>query len=327
VSQLFIGPSCLGDAVIATGLVDRMLRDFPDEPITIACGPVAALVLATAPRLEALHVMHKRGLVGHWMDLWRAVAGRRWRRVVDMRRSAMPWVLRADARHLVPRPRPGEHRVELAARTLGLAPLPPCVWLDAPLREAAARMLPPGGPVLALGTGANWLPKTWPIGAYAELARRMVGPGGPLAGGRVLLVGTAQERADARAVMQAIPPALLVDGFDAGIPLTAALLERSTLFVGNDSGLMHLAAAAGTRTAGLFGPTPDDLYAPWGANGLVVRTPESLPTLLEQVRREGEGHTMLESLSVDAVIAAVAQRWPTLALAPPPIIPATLAPV
>ena len=34
-SQLFIGPSCLGDAIIATGLVDRMLRDFPDEPITI----------------------------------------------------------------------------------------------------------------------------------------------------------------------------------------------------------------------------------------------------------------------------------------------------
>ncbi len=320
-SQLFIGPSCLGDAVIATGLIDRMLRDYPDEPITIACGPVAALVLEMAPRLEALHVMRKRGLTDHWLDLWRAVAGRRWRRVVDMRRSALPWVLRADARHIVPRPRPGEHRVDLAARTLGLPPQPPVVWLDASLREAAARLLPPGGPVLALGTGANWLPKTWPIGSFAELARRMVAPGGLLAGGRVLLVGTASERAEARAVMQAVPADSLVDAFDLGIPMTAALIERSTLFVGNDSGLMHLAAATRTRTVGLFGPTPDDSYAPWGPNGLVVRTPEPMALLLDRVRAEGEGRTRMDGLPPDAVLDAIARRWPGLAQWPQPVPP------
>ena len=45
------------------------------------------------------------------------------------------------------------------------------------------------------------------------------------------------------------------------------------LFVGNDSGLMHLAAAAGAPTLGLFGPSDDRCYAPWGANGRVLRTP------------------------------------------------------
>ena len=61
-AQLFIGPSCLGDAVITTGLLERMLADFPDSPITIACGPVGALVLGMTPRLERLHVMRKRGV-------------------------------------------------------------------------------------------------------------------------------------------------------------------------------------------------------------------------------------------------------------------------
>ncbi|MDX2291719.1 MULTISPECIES: glycosyltransferase family 9 protein, partial [Streptomyces] len=48
------------------------------------------------------------------------------------------------------------------------------------------------------------------------------------------------------------------------IPEAAACLRRCALFVGNDSGLMHLAAAAGTPTLGLFGPTPAEEYAPSG---------------------------------------------------------------
>jgi ADP-heptose:LPS heptosyltransferase len=48
------------------------------------------------------------------------------------------------------------------------------------------------------------------------------------------------------------------------LPEVVALLERATLFIGNDSGLMHLAAAAGTPTVGLFGPTDAATYAPTG---------------------------------------------------------------
>jgi ADP-heptose:LPS heptosyltransferase len=58
-----------------------------------------------------------------------------------------------------------------------------------------------------------------------------------------------------------------------------AVLTRCTLFVGNDSGLMHMAAAAGIPTVGLFGPSRDDHYAPWGPLGRVVRTDEPYATL------------------------------------------------
>lgn len=311
-AQLFIGPSCLGDAIIATGLLGRMLDDMPDDPITIACGPVAALVLRMTPRLERLHVMRKRGIAGHWTELWREVAGRRWHRVVDMRRSAMSWLLRADARHIAPRARPGEHRVALAARTLGLPPLPPRLWIDDAMRAEAARLLPPGRPVLALGTGANWICKTWPADRFADLARRLTAPGAPLEGAAVALVGSNDEREAARPIAAALPPAQLVDAFGRDIPTTAALLERSTLFVGNDSGMMHLAAAAGARTIGLFGPTDDVAYAPWGEHGRVVRTPEPLPALLAHLRAEGDRSTLMQSLQVDTVLEAIARAWPTL---------------
>lgn len=321
-AQLFIGPSCLGDAIIATGLLERMLADFPNETITIACGPVAALVLRMTPRLERVHVMRKRGIAGHWLELWRTVAGRRWHRVVDMRRSALPWMLRADARHIAFRARPGEHRVALAARTLGLPPLAPRIWLDDAMRAKATALLATDRPVLALGTGANWLPKTWPAERFAELVRRLVGRGGMLEGALVATVGSSDEREAAHPITAFLPAAQVIDGFGLDIPTTAALLERSTLFVGNDSGMMHLAAASGARTVGLFGPTDDVLYAPWGENGLVVRTPEPLPTLLAQISREGDQATRMATLAADDVLAAIAQRWPTLHPAPQTLVSA-----
>ena len=54
-----------------------------------------------------------------------------------------------------------------------------------------------------------------------------------------------------------------------------ACFSRVRLYVGNDSGLMHLAAAAGAPTIGLFGPTADAIYAPWGPKAVTVRVPRS----------------------------------------------------
>ena len=63
--------------------------------------------------------------------------------------------------------------------------------------------------------------------------------------------------------------------------LTAyAALKRADLFIGNDSGLMHIAAAAGIPTIGLFGPSDERRYGPWGENTVAVRGPRSLDQFL-----------------------------------------------
>jgi len=51
----------------------------------------------------------------------------------------------------------------------------------------------------------------------------------------------------------------------------AACLQRARLLVGNDSGLMHMAAAGGAPVLGLFGPTDERVYGPWGSNARSVR--------------------------------------------------------
>ena len=72
-----------------------------------------------------------------------------------------------------------------------------------------------------------------------------------------------QERAMAAPLLAALPGATDLCG-RLNVPEAAACLSRCALYVGNDSGLMRLAAAGGTPTLGLFGPTPVAEYAPAG---------------------------------------------------------------
>jgi len=71
--------------------------------------------------------------------------------------------------------------------------------------------------------------------------------------------------------------AALLDAIDLtgrlSLPEASACLSRCALFVGNDSGLMHLAAAAGAPTLGLFGPTSAAEYAPAGRRCAVALAP------------------------------------------------------
>jgi ADP-heptose:LPS heptosyltransferase len=64
-------------------------------------------------------------------------------------------------------------------------------------------------------------------------------------------------------LLAALPQALDLVG-TLSLPEVAAVLQRSALFIGNDSGLMHLSAAAGAPTIGLFGPTDAATYGPVG---------------------------------------------------------------
>ena len=69
---LFISANRLGDAVITCGILDRLIRTYPDARFTIACGPAAAGVYARMPQLERIIVFDKHKNDSHWPKLWRS---------------------------------------------------------------------------------------------------------------------------------------------------------------------------------------------------------------------------------------------------------------
>ncbi|WP_426956505.1 glycosyltransferase family 9 protein [Muricoccus radiodurans] len=276
---LFVTSTRIGDAVLSTGLLDHLLRAHPGARITVACGPVAEGVFARMPGRERTIVVAKRPWSLHWPVLWGQVATTFWDLVVDLRGSALGWMVPARRRAVMRGGRRPGHRLGHIAEVLRLDPPPrPVAWF-APEDSAAVDALLPTGPILALGPTANWHRKVWPADRFAALARALTAPDGPLAGARPVLLGGpgAEERAMAAPLIAALPDAVDLVG-KLALPEAAALLSRAGLFVGNDSGLMHLSAAAGAPTLGLFGPTPADEYGPVGRAARAVVAPDGQMT-------------------------------------------------
>jgi heptosyltransferase-3 len=308
---LFITSTRIGDAVLSTGLLGHLLERHPGARLTIVAGTLAAPLFAEVPGLELLIPMAKRRLSLHWLGLHAAVAPRRWDLVVDLRGSALAYLLWAGERRVIAKGDVAEHRVRELARLFAISPPPgPRLWLAPEHERRAAVLAPPGGAILAIGPVANWRGKQWRGERFAELTQRLTAPGGILPGARVAVMAAAHERPQAELLLAALPAERRLDLVGKADLLTAgAVLRRAALFVGNDSGLMHLAAAAGAPTLGLFGPTHASRYAPWGENAAVVQT--AIPAL----ELDGPDHdrrttdTMMDSLSVAAVEAAATQLF------------------
>jgi lipopolysaccharide heptosyltransferase III len=308
---LFVTATRIGDAVLSTGLLSHLVERHPGVRLTIAAGPLAAPLFAAVPRLERLIVVEKRRWARHWLGLYLRAAPTVWDLVVDLRGSALAWLLVARERRVMGKGDAAEHRVRQLGRLFGLDPPPaPRLWTAPGHERTAEALLPPGAPVLALAPAANWRGKEWPAERFAELASRLVAADGPLAGGRVAVLAAAHERAQAAPLLAALPPGRALDLVGRTDLLTAAaVLRRAALFVGNDTGLMHLAAAAGTPTLGLFGPSPAAQYAPWGRCTAVVHTELPRAALFGPSFDHRTTDTLMRSLSVEAAEAAARALW------------------
>ncbi|HWD60068.1 MAG TPA: glycosyltransferase family 9 protein [Stellaceae bacterium] len=308
---LFVTATRIGDAVLSTGLLDHLIERHPGARVTIAAGPVAAPLFETVPGLERLITVTKQRFNAHWLRLYGAVAGRRWDLVVDLRGSTLAWLLRAGERRVMAKGDRREHRVRQLARLFGLDPPPgPRLWLS-PQHERAAEMLVPAGPpVLAIGPAANWRGKQWRGERFAELAQRLVAADGLFPGARVAVLAAAHERPQAEPLLAAIPARSTIDLVGRVDLLTAAaVLRRSAMFIGNDTGLMHIAAASGVPTLGLFGPSPLDQYAPWGERTATVRTEAAPETMFHKDFDHRTTGTLMDTLSADAAEAAAHRLW------------------
>jgi heptosyltransferase-2 len=145
-------------------------------------------------------------------------------------------------------------------------------------------------PILALHPGSGSEKKNWPLSNWLELGNRLLNSAG-FAGSILIITGEADESQAGRMRSAWNTPRVR---FARNLPLThlAAILE-TTLFIGHDSGISHLAAAAGATCVLLFGPTNPNVWAPQGPKVTVLRAPG------------GD----LSQLSLEAVLAAVTGIW------------------
>lgn len=309
---LFVTATRIGDAVLSTGLLDHLVRQHPGARVTVACGPVAAPLFEDLPGLERVITLRKLPYSLHWLQFWASCAGTVWDRVVDLRRAPLSYLLMARRQHHLERNRDDVHRVVKMAGLLGLEDNPPAphVWVSEDRAKRAGALIPDGGPVLAVGPAANWRAKTWRAEYFAELIGRLTGSGGILPGARVALFGHGDERSGVLPAIEAVPEDRRIDLVGKLHLLdVCAALRRCAFYVGNDSGLMHMAAASGIPTLGLFGPSREEHYAPWGPLGRAVRGSKEFDEIFPEDFDHRTSDTLMDCLGVDTVEAAARDLW------------------
>jgi len=317
---LFITATRIGDAILSSGLLQTLIDRHPGLQVTVACGRAAAPLFQAVPNLERLIVIDKKRASWHWVDVWLMTVATRWDIMVDLRGAPITYAIPSKRTYRLGRSKGGahgdEHRVVRMGRILGMqdAPPTPHLWTR-PEDDARARsLISDGSPVIAIGPTANWSAKMWPVDRFATLVQNLTEAGGLWPGARIAILGHSDERSLAMPLIDAIPTERRIDLMGSIDLLTAfACLQRATMYVGNDSGLMHLAAAAGIPTLGLFGPSKENHYAPWGAHCKAVRAGLSYDEIFPEGFDHRTSGSLMTGLSVEQVEDTVRDLWQQVA--------------
>lgn len=147
-------------------------------------------------------------------------------------------------------------------------PVPPIIapevsaWLA---RAGASPTQPLIG--VAPGGGASWgsngAAKRWPVAAFAEVADRLQAA----LDGQIVLFGDQADRALCEAVAARLSRPAVIAPPAPSLLVLAGGLQRCRFVLGNDSGVLHLAAAVGTPSLAIFGPASPIVYGPYPSAG------------------------------------------------------------
>jgi ADP-heptose:LPS heptosyltransferase len=143
-------------------------------------------------------------------------------------------------------------------------------------RERASEILGergcgPDSLLIAVHPGSGSLAKRWPLERFRDLARRVSSTYGAHI---IIIKGPAEQDIDDRSLeFPGATSPVILDGLS--LPDLGGVLERCRLFIGNDSGVTHMAAAIGVPVIAIFGPSDPVQWAPRGREVVLFRKPVS----------------------------------------------------
>lgn len=303
---VMIRPCCIGDAVMATAALAALRELYPAAHISWAIGAWSARAIAHHPGLDSLLLIEDAPLESP-AGLWR-LAGQlregRYDLAVSLSRSPLMslavWLAGIPLRagldsggrgfgynlRVAVDPAAPIHEAEVYLSVVSaLAGQPAHAYAELPVLDAArasirqrlhdARITAPfivAHPGGGHNPGMRFDGKRYPPAQLAELLNRLA----DAKAARVILIGGPGDAAALDEVARGLsmPAQRWLDALD--FAEIGALAAESLLYIGNDTGLTHLAAASGAKTVMLMGPSDPRLYAPYTAEHLALWKPTAL---------------------------------------------------
>lgn len=329
---LVVKLSAIGDVAQNLFVLPCLRRAFPDARIGWVVSRGCHALLEGHPELDELHVFERErwgGRMGFWrhrreiLGLFAQVRRQRYELTLDLQGLARSAIVtaasgarwRAGFRHAREGARASynlvhdsgsevRHAIDRSRSLLA--------WIGAPWPEPrrpsetgaggwseASPLAPTSRPRIGLLPFARWSTKRWPLRSFAELASRVQERA------EVVVLGSPADAAEARQLTELAPGVVDLCG---SVPLAElpGLLRQLDVLVTCDSGPMHIAAAVGTPTVALFGPTDPRRTGPYGDGHVVVRQEVDCAPCLSRRCAVGDLRC-LHRIEVDDVERAVAE--------------------
>jgi len=304
-------------ALSISGVIRRLKAEIPHAHITFVTGKRAAELYQDDDCIDDLQVFE-----GPWLSMaglklaWR-LSRQTWGLFADIGRDPvvafLSRFLKSKTRFILDRENPAGPLAQLRQKLLLEGEAGPELRIT-PSREAGVRTFlddtrGEGRPVIIMAPGAPWLGKRWPTERFTVLATRLMRDDGPYPNAKLLIIGSQADHEAAVALRMATPRAQVMELTGKLDLLSAyAAIRHGDVFVGNDDIWLHLAAAAGVESFGLFGPT-DDADAPEGDQGSdnvhIIRGPRTFEAIREADPKLRQSVCHMLDLSIDTVYESI----------------------
>lgn len=320
----------IGDIIMTTPAVAALKQALPHASLTYIVEEPYRCLVEGNPDIDKIFLIPPRQGALSFLSLIRRIRREKFDTVIDFhggpRASRIAWLTRAtlkvgyEVKHKgfiydirVPRSRGGApiHSVENHLNLVRAAGIEvnepwPRLTLPGPRKEETERIDKlwanhrlPGAKVVVLHVGAGNEFRDWGAPNLGALAERLAG----MPGVRVVLVGSGEDVPRAEEVRKKSPESALSLAGELNMIELREVISRTALFVGPDSGPMHIAATTSTPIVALFGPTLPANFSPWQAEATIIaKDLDCRPC--KQRKCVTEDFRCLQSITVDEVLKA-----------------------
>ncbi len=278
---LFIGNTRLGDAVLSTPIINHY--DKKENHITVICSPLSKEVYSSFSAVKEIISLKKKKRGGHWIEAYLNLKKIKWDLIIDLRDTILSRLIRKSKILRFSNKNNYNHKVIDYCKLIDLkfnkSPFLPTNYYYKNSVQSFIKNKNITMPILAVAPFTNWQRKDWPLNSYLQLLKKLLEKKKYFES--VVLLGSKDDKDKCQRFKKEMND-VKVYNLAASLKILEIfeLLKLCKLFVGNDSGLSHLAAAANTKTLTLFGPSRNEIYRPWGKNSFYIRTPETYEELV-----------------------------------------------
>jgi len=259
---LFVSLSNIGDAVMTLPTLIYLKKIYPSAKFDLICDARSVEIFQFFPSINKIYIRDKKGGISYQLRFIRKIRQTNYDLAVDLKTDFLLWFLRVKRKiHKVNDK--SLHSVEKHFISIcsNLKKIPdPKIYIPTKLQNNIKNIFPSNkGKTIALALGANSNHKVWSTENYVRLLKLL-----KIHFKNIILIGSKNEM-DKAQLFKKLYTKKVYD-FCGKLTLleTASVIKKSDFFIGNDSGLGHIASAVNTQSFIIFGDGDPDRYHPWG---------------------------------------------------------------